>query len=322
MNAHQLESQKFDIRDYIERLTPAKEKGKYVCPVCNDPNLSIDSKGGGYTCWKGGCSAADIREAIRPWSEVQEKLSAEREEKRKRPIAQYLNPRHLEEFAQSAIPEDLARLNFRSVECEHQIAEFLGWKGYQGSTGWLYTGVDPETGKDTGIGQFKPDEKVKFPDGGEAKYLSQKRGYDATCFRIPMRVWRKVSERYSVPLPDGTAIHKDSDEVTAAFWRWVLDNPQLPIAPAEGGKKALSLLAQGIIGIAVSGVDMATHGRGAELVPTLKKLAVNGRPIEPFYDADIIEKPEVKSALVGLGAALTRCGCVVAIRTWSPLVTS
>lgn len=319
MSTHQLEQQKFDIRDYVDRLTPAREKGKYVCPVCNDPNLSIDNKKGGYTCYKGGCSASDIKEAIRPWSEVQEKLEAEREEKRKRPIAQHLSPAHLKEFAQSAIPEDLARLNFRSVECEHQIAEFLGWKGYRGSAGWLYTGIDPETGKDTGIGQFKPDELLVFPDKPKpAKYLSQKRGYDATCSRVLMWVWRKVSERYSVPLPDGTAAYKDSDEVTAAFWRWVLDNPQLPIAPTEGGKKALALLAQGIIGIAVSGVDMATvKGRGAELVPTLKKLAVKGRAIEPFYDADLIEKPEVKSALIGFGAALTRCGCVVTVRTWS-----
>jgi hypothetical protein len=36
-----------------------------------------------------------------------------------------------------------------------------------GSIGWLYTGVDPETGFDTGIGQFKPDEKFAFPNGNQ-----------------------------------------------------------------------------------------------------------------------------------------------------------
>lgn len=307
----------FDIHDYIERLTPSRKKGKYHCPVCNDPNFSIDKKGSGYACFKGGCDAKDIQEAIRPAAEVKQLLEADRERKRKTPIPYSLSTAHLKEMSLSGIPEGLARMNIRSVEDAHQIAEFLGWKGYMGSIGWLYTGVDPETGFDTGIGQFKPDEKFALPNGNLAKYLSQKRAYDAACFRVPCWVWRKVSDRYSVPMPDGMAIHKDSDEVTATFWHWVLDNPQLPISPAEGGKKALSLLAQGIIGISISGVDMATIGRGVELVPILKKLAVKGRPVEPFYDADIIEKPDVESALIAFGAALTRAGCVITVPTWN-----
>jgi predicted P-loop ATPase len=308
---------KFDIRDYRDSLTPAKKKGKFHCPVCGDPNLSIDNKTGGYTCYKGGCSASEIREAIRPWSEVKAQLDAEREEARKRPIAQYLNPKQLKEFESSAIPEDLARMNLYGAECSHQIAEFLGWRGYQGSPGWLYTGVDPETGKDTGIGQFKPEEELIFPDGKVAKYLTQKRGYDASCSRVPMWVWRKASERYSVPLPDGTAIHEDSREVTAEFWQWVIDNPQIPLDPAEGKKKALALLAQGLIGVAISGVDLATlKGRGSALVPSLQKLAVKGRPVVINYDADIITKPGVRDALIGFNAALTQRGCTTTVRTW------
>jgi predicted P-loop ATPase len=308
---------KFDIRDYRDSLTPAKKKGKFHCPVCDDPNLSIDNKTGGYTCYKGGCSASEIQEAIRPWSEVQAQLDAEREEARKRPVAQYLNPKQLKEFESSAIPEDLARMNLYGVECSHQIAEFLGWKGYQGPPGWLYTGVDPETGKDTGIGQFKPEEELIFPDGKIAKYLTQKRGYDASCSRVLMWVWRKASERYSVPLPDGTAIYEDSREVTAEFWQWVIDNPQIPLDPAEGKKKALALLAQGLIGVAISGVDLATlKGRGSALVPSLQKLAVKGRPVVINYDADIITKPDVRDALIGFNAALTQRGCTTAVRTW------
>jgi putative DNA primase/helicase len=305
----------FNIHDYKERLTPSK-KGKFHCPVCNDPNFSIDKKGPGYACYKGGCDAKDIREAIRPAAEVKQLLEADRERKRKTPVPYSLSVTHLKEMALSGIPEGLARMNIRSVEDAHQIAEFLNWQGYMGSIGWLYTGVDPETGFDTGIGQFKPDEKFAFPNGNLAKYLSQKHAYDATCFRVLCWVMRKVSTRYGVPMPEGMAVINDSDEVTTVFWRWVIDNPQLPISPAEGGKKALLLLAEGRIGISISGVDMATIGRGVDLVPSLKKLAVKGRPVEPFYDADIIEKPDVENALMAFGAALTRAGCVITVPTW------
>lgn len=305
----------FNIHDYKERLTPSKGKN-FHCPVCQDPEFALDKDGGGGTCYGGGCTREEIQNAILPPSEAQELLAADREEKRKRRVAYNLTAAHIEEFAASAIPEDLARMNIRSVECHHQIAEFLGWQGYKGSPGWLFTGIDPETGLDTGIGQFKPDKKFAFPNDNLAKYLSQKHAYDATCLRVPCWVWRKVSNRYGVPMPEGATVYQDSLEVTNEFWGWVRDNPQLPISPAEGVKKAASLLAQGIIGISINGVDMATIGRGGDLVPILKKLAVKGRPVEPFYDADIIEKPDVKDALIGFGAALSRAGCVITVPTW------
>jgi predicted P-loop ATPase len=305
----------FDINDYLERLTPSK-KNRYFCPVCNSPKFSIKKGSAGYRCWENNCDGKEIELAIRPAGEVKQLLEADHERKRKTPIPYCLSAAHLKEMALSGIPEGLARMNIRSVEDAHQIAEFLNWKGYMGSIGWLYTGVDPETGFDTGIGQFKPDEKFAFPNGNQAKYLSQKHAYDAACFRVPCWVMRKVSTRYGVPMPDGTAIINDSDEVTTVFWPWVIDNPQLPINPAEGGKKALLLLAEGRIGISVSGVDMTTIGRGVDLVPSLKKLAVKGRPVEPFYDADIIEKPDVENALMAFGAALTRAGCVITVPTW------
>lgn len=305
----------FDINDYLERLTPSK-KNRYHCPICNSPKFSIKKGSAGYRCWEGDCDGKEIELAIRPATEVKQLLEADRERKRKTPVPYSLSAAHLKEMSLSGIPEGLARMNIRSVEDSHQIAEFLDWKGYMGTIGWLYTGVDPDTGFDTGIGQFKPDEKFAFPNGNLAKYLSQKHAYDAACFRIPCWVLRKIGTRYGVLMPEGIATVSDLSDVTAVFWRWVIDNPQLPISPAEGGKKALLLLAEGRIGISISGVDMATIGRGVDLVPTLKKLAVKGRPVEPFYDADIIEKPDVENALMAFGAALTRAGCVITVPTW------
>lgn len=65
----------FDIRNFIDRLTPAKGKNRYHCPVCGSDNLTFDSEDyQGYTCWNDESfqHQAEIREAISPLSEVLE----------------------------------------------------------------------------------------------------------------------------------------------------------------------------------------------------------------------------------------------------------
>ncbi|WP_265278215.1 hypothetical protein [Nostoc sp. KVJ3] len=59
----------FDIRNFQDQLEPAKEKGKYICPVCGGHNLSIVPETGKYQCFN-NCECKDIREAIKPWDEV------------------------------------------------------------------------------------------------------------------------------------------------------------------------------------------------------------------------------------------------------------
>lgn len=61
----------FDIRNFLENLTPTKEKNRYICPVCEGHNLTIEPNTGEYQCWN-GCECKDIREAIKPWSQVLE----------------------------------------------------------------------------------------------------------------------------------------------------------------------------------------------------------------------------------------------------------
>lgn len=72
------DSNKFDIRDHLDRLQPGKGKGFYVCPVCEGRRLGIEPKTGKFNCWSGGCSAADIREAIRPLSEFLAEVKGDR----------------------------------------------------------------------------------------------------------------------------------------------------------------------------------------------------------------------------------------------------
>ena len=59
----------FDIRNFTDRLEPAKGKNRYICPACNGNNLTIDPEDGAYQCWN-GCNANEIREAIRPLKEA------------------------------------------------------------------------------------------------------------------------------------------------------------------------------------------------------------------------------------------------------------
>src|SRR5579883_484324 len=67
----------FDIRNFLDRLTPAKEKNKYICPVCEGNDLGIDPNTGAYQCFN-GCTCKDIREAIRPWDEAMEDLQQQK----------------------------------------------------------------------------------------------------------------------------------------------------------------------------------------------------------------------------------------------------
>jgi len=66
MFATALERKTFDIRDYADRLTPAKGKNRYICPVCNGNDFTIEPKSGKYQCWNNRCDNAEIRNAIAP----------------------------------------------------------------------------------------------------------------------------------------------------------------------------------------------------------------------------------------------------------------
>ncbi|RCJ22536.1 hypothetical protein A6770_29710 [Nostoc minutum NIES-26] len=68
---HETAIASFDIRNFVDQLEPAREKNKYICPACGGHNLSINPSNGKYSCYN-DCLRQDIREAIKPWSEVLE----------------------------------------------------------------------------------------------------------------------------------------------------------------------------------------------------------------------------------------------------------
>ncbi len=56
---------KFDIRNFTDRLTPAKGANRYICPACDGNNMTIDPQNGAYQCWN-GCDNKEIRDTVAP----------------------------------------------------------------------------------------------------------------------------------------------------------------------------------------------------------------------------------------------------------------
>ncbi len=107
MTSNRLEQ--FDIRNFTDRLTPAKGSNRYICPVCGGNNLTIDPNSTKYQCWS-GCENRDIREAIAPWDEVSRKTdrprNCERQPKKSRLPAPAPIPEKIELARLPEIPTD------------------------------------------------------------------------------------------------------------------------------------------------------------------------------------------------------------------------
>lgn len=73
--------ERFDIRNFAERLISKQGKSRYQCPVCEDGTLTIDPKTGAYHCWEGdGCPSELIREAVNPLSEALARIGIEKKD--------------------------------------------------------------------------------------------------------------------------------------------------------------------------------------------------------------------------------------------------
>ena len=117
---------------------------------------------------------------------------------------------------------------------------------------------------------------------------------------------------------------------TQSFWEWVQHIPQINIVLTEGGKKALSLLTQGYVAIALYGVDggCLVYDRIAgekirklkpELIADLQRFAVPDRMMTLAFDQDekAATRHRVNAALARLGGLLSAVGCTVTIAQWN-----
>ena len=165
-------------------------------------------------------------------------------------------------------------------------------------------------------GQFKPNEAIQFPNSSKAqKYISFPKG-DGTevILLLPdMDTWEAIAEKYQVPIAPSDI---DESRLDKGFWKWVADNPQLPIAVTEGAKKAGCLLANGYISICLTGVWNAKQKKKLKAIPTLAPFLVQGRPIHLVFDSDIVVKRQVQQALKHTGYLATKAGCIVGVAIW------
>jgi putative DNA primase/helicase len=84
-----LSQQKSSILNLVKLLKPAKEKGKYVCPVCNGHNFSVNKTTGARKCWN-GCSNESVNETIKALMAETQKSDRTEKASRERKTTEYL----------------------------------------------------------------------------------------------------------------------------------------------------------------------------------------------------------------------------------------
>jgi hypothetical protein len=120
--------------------------------------------------------------------------------------------------------------------------------------GWWSSGIDPITGEDELWGCFKPDHPRIDPKKGKYQKYEHPLKAVATLFasRVCLNIWRKVSQRYNVPLPDNVIVNAKGEAL--GFWAWVIANPKVAVILTEGVKKAAALLSLGFAAIGLPGI--------------------------------------------------------------------
>jgi hypothetical protein len=190
--------------------------------------------------------------------------------------------------------------------------------------GWWSSGIDPITGLDELWGCFKPDQPRIDPTKGKYQKYEHPLKAAATLFalRVPLNIWHKVSERYSIPIPDDVVV--DDKGEALGFWAWVIANPKVSVTLTEGVKKAAALLSQGFAAIGLPGIWGGYRKKSGNpcLLPQLEVFARDGRQFYFAFDQD--EKPKTRSttrkALYSTARLIIEKGCLVSIINWSPWI--
>ena len=169
--------QKFDIRNFTDRLTPAKGSNRYICPVCQGNNLTIDPNSTKYQCWR-GCECSEIREALAPWDEISRKTYRPRNCSRQRKKSRFSAPAPIPDKIELARLPELTTAR-PSPEKPHWIPKevpktALETRYWYSSTQWVsrFQWEDSENpkGYDKTFrqGNIKPDGSFKWNKGKDS----------------------------------------------------------------------------------------------------------------------------------------------------------
>lgn len=262
----------------------------------------------------------------------------------------FLEHSHLTEWLDSAVDEEIIRLNVKSLE-GYTPYDYLLYSPkisrrndgrlrdsnlnkyrHIEHGGWWCNGIDPLDGwKEMEWGCFKPNsprndsKKVNKVIKYEHPPLEPTRVF---LLYVPDAIWEKVSERCGIPI-------SEEDKLWAhGFWYWVWKN-NVPITLCEGAKKAGALLTAGYAAISLPGVNggyrnpkneegrsgkgfgsgFSSKGVKPFLIPDLEFFCTPGREFYICFDRD--SKPEtvnrVRTAIYKTARLLVSGGCQVKI---------
>lgn len=166
--------------------------------------------------------------------------------------------------------------------------------------------------------QAKPEHPLTDRKGKPQKYQTPKnQGSRAYLPPVDASTRQAIGDRYGCEIPpEGSS-----------FWKWLEYHPEIPIVLTEGGKKSLCLLSNGVITIALYGVNGGYRVKDSqtglallkpELIHDLKRFIVPGRPVTLAFDQDTAAatREKVDRALAKFSTILESCGSTVTIAQW------
>ncbi|MCC5615430.1 DUF3854 domain-containing protein, partial [Nostoc sp. CHAB 5836] len=161
------------------------------------------------------------------------------------------------------------------------------------NSAWWASGLDPHNDwLPMEWGRMKPDnprlqwdKETQEQTQKPVKYESPpKTPNRVTYLRVPLHIWKLVSLRYDVPMPENIVVTHDG--VALGFWAWVMAHPEIRVILTEGEKKAGCLLSLGYVAIALPGIWNGRVGNEnlERLHPDLVPMAQHKRKFTILFD--------------------------------------
>ncbi|MCG6138922.1 MAG: DUF3854 domain-containing protein, partial [Nostoc sp. LLA-1] len=172
------------------------------------------------------------------------------------------------------------------------------------NSAWWVSGLDPHNDwQPMEWGRMKPDNPRFEWDKETQQYTEKPIKYESppktpnrvTYLRVPLHIWKLVSLRYDVPMPENITVTESGEAL--GFWAWVMAHPEIPIILTEGEKKAGCLLTLGFVAIALPGIWNGRIGQEdfERLHPDLVPMAQPTRKFIILFDYET--KPKIKHHL-------------------------
>ena len=202
-------------------------------------------------------------------------------------------------------------------EVQYRIAEALNWNVTRfGNRSRIHQEAALFLNEDGATWQAKLADPKLDPKKGKPRKYETPIGNGSRAFfpNLDSETRQRIQSRYDTLVPTQSSV-----------WDWLKLRPEVPIVLTEGGKKGLSLLTQGYLGIALYGVNGGYRTKDAlgetctpYLIADLLPFIQPGRPVYLAFDQDaaIETNQSVARALSRFGSVLKQAGAIVSIIQW------